>query len=100
MKALIDEYGIIVMPSNEKMRYLADSYVSSGIIPKKYLTDALHIAAAAVTGIDYIISLKFRHIVKHKTILETEYINIREGYKRVFIHTPAEVIEHDETENP
>jgi hypothetical protein len=62
----------------------------------KYATDALHIAAATVTGIDYIVSLNFRHIVKHKTIIETEIINAREGFKRVFIHAPAEVIDHDE----
>jgi len=49
-----------------------------------------------VTGLDYIVSLNFRHIVKHKTIFETEVINTREGFKRVFIHTPAEVIEHEE----
>ncbi len=73
---------------------------SAGIIPVKYATDALHIAAATVAGLDYIVSLNFRHIVKHKTILETEYINTREGYKRVFIHAPAEVTENDEDENP
>ena len=73
-------------------------YVSAGIIPAKYATDALHIAAATVAGLDYIVSLNFRHIVKHKTIIETEVINAREGFKRVFIHSPAEVIGYDEND--
>ncbi len=93
---LIEEYGVEIIPSSDEAERIAADYVSAGIIPMKYMTDALHIAAAAVAGFDYIVSLNFKHIVKHKTILETEYINTREGYKRVFIHTPAEVIDHDE----
>jgi hypothetical protein len=75
---------------------LADVYVSEGVIPKRYGMDALHIAAATTAGMDLIISLNFRHIVKHRTIIQTEIINAREGFKRVFIHTPAEVISYEE----
>jgi len=96
MKALIADYGITVISVSEEAERLAGVYVKAGIIPERYETDALHIAAATVAGLDYIVSLNFRHIVKHKTIFETEVINTREGFKRVFIHTPAEVIDHDE----
>jgi len=96
MKDLITDYNITVIPVSDEAGRLADVYVESGIIPKKYVTDALHIAAATVAGLDYIVSLNFRHIVKHKTIIETEIINAREGFKRVFIHTPAEVIDYAE----
>jgi len=96
MKDLITDYNITVIPVSNEVGRLADVYVESGIIPKKYVTDALHIAAATVAGLDYIVSLNFRHIVKHKTIIETEIINAREGFKRVFIHTPAEVIDYAE----
>jgi predicted nucleic acid-binding protein len=88
------EYDITEIPTSDEAKRLAHTYISAGIIPSKYITDALHIAAATVAGIDCIVSLNFQHIVKKKTILETEYINIGEGYKRIFIHTPAEVIEH------
>jgi predicted nucleic acid-binding protein len=96
MKALIAEHRIEVLPGNDEIIRLAGQYTTLGVIPEKYATDALHIAAAAVAGLDYIISLNFRHIVKHKTIIETEIINAREGYKRVFIHTPAEVTDNEE----
>jgi predicted nucleic acid-binding protein len=92
---LIHDYEIEVIPANSESERLAQAYISAGIIPRKYATDALHIAAATVAGIHFIVSLNFKHIVKQKTILETEYINIREGYNRVFIHTPAEVIDYD-----
>ena len=96
MKALIADYGIEVLPVSEEVERLADVYVSEGIIPKRYGADALHIAAASVAGMDLIVSLNFRHIVKHRTIIQAEVINAREGFRRVFIHTPAEVINYEE----
>jgi len=96
MLALITDCNITVLPGNEETKDLADLYISAGIIPQHHDTDALHIAAATVAGLDCVISLNYKHIVKHKTIMETEFINIREGYKRIFIHSPAEIIEDDE----
>jgi predicted nucleic acid-binding protein len=96
MKTLITDYNITVLPPGAEVKRLADVYTSAGVIPKKYDTDALHIAVATVAGLDYVVSLNFKHIVKHKTMIETELINAREGFKRVFIHTPAEVIEDEE----
>ena len=94
MIAPITDYGIKVLAPTDEIVRLANIYIDSGIIPKTYPDDARHIATATFYGMDYIVSLNFQHIVKHKTILETEIINAREGYKRVFIHAPAEVIEN------
>jgi len=96
METLISDYGITVIPANPEIERLANVYVSAGVIPAKYATDALHIAAATIAGLDFIVSLNFRHIVKRKTIIETEIINAREGFRRMFIHTPAEVIDNEE----
>ena len=93
---LIKEYGIAIIPANDDVEKLARLYIAEGIIPEKHLTDALHIAVVTITGLDFIVSLNFRHIVKRKTIIETEIINAREGFRRVFIHTPAEVTDYDE----
>jgi rRNA-processing protein FCF1 len=97
MLSLIGEYNIQYLEANPEIDRLSQVYISEGVIPAAYSADALHIAAATVRGLDFIISLNFKHIVKHKTIIETEIINAREGYKRVFIHTPAEVIENENT---
>jgi predicted nucleic acid-binding protein len=93
MIALISDYNVTVLPADTESKRLANVYISAGIIPEKYNTDAIHIAVATLAGLDYIVSLNFKHIVKHKTIIETEIVNAREGFKRVFIHTPAEVID-------
>ena len=96
MKTLIMDYGIEIMPANPEVRRLASLYIKEGVIPEKKGLDAIHIAAATVAGLDFIVSLNFQHIVKRKTIIETEIINARQGYRRVYIHTPMEVIEYDE----
>ena len=91
MFALISEYNITVLEDTEESRYLADIYVSEGIIPVKYRFDGLHIAIATVYDLDYIFSLNFQHINKVKTKLMTGSINVREGYKSVIIASPMEV---------
>jgi len=93
---LIKEYGVETILASDEVEHLAALYIREGVIPVKYLPDALHIAAATIAGLDFIVSLNFRHIVKRKTIIETEIINAHEGFRRVFIHIPAEVIDNDE----
>jgi hypothetical protein len=96
MEALVEDYDIEVLPEGDEIERLAQVYVSSGVIPEKFPTDAIHIAVATVHSLDLIVSLNFHHIVKRKTILETALINVREGYKQIPIYSPAEVIDYDE----
>ena len=96
MTALISEYDMYFLEQGDDIRTLAGLYVSDGVIPEKHLTDALHIAAATVNDLDIIVSYNFQHIVKRKTVLMTESINLRAGYKRIGIFSPTEVIESDE----
>jgi len=58
MKALIVDNAVEVLPGNDEIIRLADQYVTAGVIPEKYSTDAIHIAAATIAGLDYIVSLK------------------------------------------
>jgi hypothetical protein len=91
---LIKEYEVEVISASDEIEELAMAYIESGIIPMAYATDAFHIATATVNGLDFIVSLNFRHIVKRKTIEETEPINLNKGYKKIGIYTPAEVIDY------
>lgn len=94
MKAFVPKYGIKVLSSRDETDWLAERYIEAGIIPARFGADALHIACATVAELDIIVSLNFRHIVKHKTIAAVDAINKANGYKGIFIHTPAEVIEN------
>ena len=93
---LITKHDMIVLPDDTEARRLADIYVGEGIIPAKYAADALHIASTTVNNLDYIVSFNFKHIVKVKTVTMTESINLREGYKRIGIYSPTEVIDYGE----
>ena len=96
MVSLIEKYKVKILETDKNAEILADKYVSENIIPKKYRVDGIHIAMATINDLDIIVSYNFQHIVKLKTIIGTESINIREGYKRIGIFSPTEVIENDE----
>jgi rRNA-processing protein FCF1 len=93
---LIEQYKMKFLEANENAVFLANKYVDENIIPMKYRNDGLHIAIATINDLDIIVSFNFQHIVKMKTIVGTESINLREGYKRIGIYSPTEVIENDE----
>jgi hypothetical protein len=75
---------------------LANIYVVDGVISPLFRTDAVHIAMTTVNGLDFIVSLNFQHIVRPWTIERVEKINTREGYKKIGIYKPREVLD----ENP
>ena len=95
MLRLIEDYNITILPVKAEERQLANIYVAEGIIPQKYAMDALHISATTINDLDFIVSYNFKHIVKRKTVTMTESVNLREGYKRIGIFSPTEVIEDE-----
>lgn len=96
MVNLIKQYKVRFLETDKNAENLADKYVAEKIIPLKYRTDGIHIAMATINDLDIIVSYNFQHIVKLKTIMGTESINLREGYKRIGIYSPTEVIENEE----
>lgn len=93
---LIQQFNIEILEDEPEAERIADIYVKEGIIPAKYMTDGLHIALATIHDMDIIVSWNFKHIVKRKTILMTNVVNYREGYRNIDIYSPSEVIENGE----
>ncbi len=93
---IINKYGIVILDDDPEAERIADIYVQEGIMPAKYIADGLHIALATIHNMDIIVSWNFKHIVKRKTILMTNVINNKEGYKNIDIYSPSEVIENNE----
>jgi predicted nucleic acid-binding protein len=96
MKKLIEDYGVIFLRQSVEVERLAAVYIAEEAVKPSYPTDALHIAAATIYGLDFIVSLNFQHILRRKTIELTELINYRMGYKKVGIYSPGEVIHEDD----
>jgi predicted nucleic acid-binding protein len=97
MLDIITRYSITVLAATEETNDLAKRYIAEGALPSGSLTDASHIAITAVNGLDMIVSLNFRHIVREKTIQITGAINTILGYDRVKIKSPMEVIDSEKT---
>jgi predicted nucleic acid-binding protein len=95
MKRLIEEYDITIIPANPEAERLAGLYLAEGAVKATYVTDAYHIAMTTVNQLDFIVSMNFQHIVKKTTIEKTARINEREGYKKIGIYKPSEVINDD-----
>jgi len=92
MMKLVGDFGVRVLPKNERVGRLADKYIEATAIPAKHRTDALHIASATVNGLDFIVSQNFEHIVKDKAIRLTAMVNEDEGYDCIGIYEPGEII--------
>ena len=90
--SLISKCNISALVMHESAFELADTYVETGIIPARSRFDGLHIALAAIHGMDCIISLHFRHINRWMTKVETEIVHRMKGLGHLFICTPGEVI--------
>ena len=95
MLDLIPKYGLTILKPEAKVLELAAVYVAEGVTPADHLTDALHIAISSVNDMDIILSLNFKHIVSKITEEMTGNINIRNGYRRVDIRPPMEVVKYE-----
>lgn len=83
--------GFRVIALEEPMRELAAAYVQQGIIPARYLDDALHIAAAVYGNADVLVSWNFKHLVKRQTRLQVNALNAGRGLRAIEILAPPEL---------
>jgi predicted nucleic acid-binding protein len=95
MLGLVASHDITVWVVEQNAYDLADLYIEMDIIPTRYRLDGVHIAMAALGGMDCIISLNFHHINKLKTKTATEIVHRMKGYGSPFICTPMEVIDNE-----
>lgn len=93
LEGLLRESSPLLLEIDLESEKMADRYVKEGIIPKRYRSDAIHIAAAVINGIDAIVSWNFEHIVKLKTRVMVNGINKLLGYHEIEICSPEEVVE-------
>ena len=73
---------------------LAARLLSGHAIPEKEFTDALHIAAAAVAGMDILLTWNCRHMANPHTLPKTRDIVTADGYTCPVIMTPKTFIEN------
>ena len=88
-------YAETVTPSRQAI-LLQQAYLDAGVVTKKWMDDALHVATATVADCDMIVSWNFKHIVHYDKKRKYNAVNTLRGYNSIDILTPAEVIEYEE----
>jgi predicted nucleic acid-binding protein len=89
---LLPEKQITYISVEEEAFVLRDKYIKSGILNKKWMNDALHVALATINRADAIVSWNFKYIVHLDKIKSYNMINFENGYGVLTIVSPKEVI--------
>ncbi len=76
----------------EEAERLQVLYLKADVVGPTCANDALHVALAVVAHADMIVSWNFKHIVHFDKMRGFNAVNIREGYGRLEILSPLEVV--------
>jgi hypothetical protein len=95
--------GVPTVPINDEARALAKAILSASIMPPQAAADALHIAAAAVAGVNYLLTLNCRHIANAHELPRVYRLLRERGWGQLLVCTPAEFLggdDHGTESNP
>jgi hypothetical protein len=71
---------------------LGEVYVQRGIIPRRFLNDALQVAIAVCQQMDVVVSWNMKHLVNVRKVAAMNRVNLEYGLPPIRIHTPEEVM--------
>jgi predicted nucleic acid-binding protein len=91
--------GLLELPLTEAVLKLADQLIAEHALPAKAQVDALHIAVAAVHGVNYLLTWNCRHIANAARREDIERTCENAGHRAPIICTPDELAEEDEDGN-
>ena len=95
LESLIGKFQARHLPIIDELETLTKKYKEKNFIPEKFENDLLHISIAVLYNMDLLLSWNMKHIVKYRTRVAVNNINLVEGFKSIEILTPEEVIEDD-----
>lgn len=84
--------GIQLIPTDSEVEAIADELIAHSLMPSKARLDALHVASAAVGGVQFLLTQNCRHIA-NAHMLPRIYKTLADlGYPKLLIYTPAEFL--------
>ena len=83
------------LPSRKEVDELASAILHAGLLPAKAAADAMHIAFAAVYGMDYLLTWNCKHINNIETIWQVEKVCEKKGYRCPKICSPEQLRAQD-----
>jgi len=85
--------SFLVLDADEAVQTLASKIIEGRGIPEEYPEDALHIALAAVNGMDVLVTWNFAHLNNPFTRMMVRQIVENAGYQCPEICSPDELLE-------
>ena len=85
--------GIAILALSDEAVSIAEHLVDVGPIPREAAADALHIAVAAVNGIDYLLTWNCKHLANASLRVQIAALLEDTGYACPVICTPEELME-------
>ncbi len=85
--------GLQILRISDEAVFLAERLTYSGPIPREYAADALHVAMAAVHGMDYLLTWNCKHLANAAHRQKLESLVGGAGYACPVICTPEELME-------
>jgi predicted nucleic acid-binding protein len=84
--------GLPLVELNQSVRSLAAQFLSRSNLPPKASDDAVHIAAATIHGLDYLLTWNCKHIANAQIQRKLTEISLDSGYQLPVICTPYELL--------
>jgi predicted nucleic acid-binding protein len=85
--------GYPVLRVNSDAQLLADRILTRAVLPSKAAADALHIALAAVTGMNFLVTWNCTHIANGFVLQKVNALCRDAGYEPPVVCTPQELME-------
>ncbi len=92
--AYLDGISLLLVPDD--VNSLAESLIAGVPLPENAAIDALHIAVAAVNGVEYLLTWNCKHIANPSMRPRIERVCREMGYEPPVICTPQELLEIDD----
>jgi len=89
-----------IVPIDDAVRTLAREIMAASIMPQKAAADALHVAAAAVAGVQYLLTLNCSHIANARELPRIYRLLDGRGFGQLLICTPAEFLGNADNQEP
>jgi hypothetical protein len=84
---------IPVLEITEHVRRLGKVLIEEGAVPRNAEVDALHLAIAAVNGMNYLLTWNCAHLANASMRIRIESVCRAQGYEPPIICTPQELME-------
>lgn len=91
--------GLSLIDINADVVLLANRLIEAHTMPEKAAADAIHVAAAALGGVKYLLTLNCRHIANAHELPRIYELLDQEGLGQLLICTPAEFLGAQDEDN-